>query len=263
MTEDQRLKNNEKAKERMRRFRERKKGTAKSATKKKLETRSSAAIAQERREKHAAYKRKYRAKLSAQKKRAIRKKDVEYHRRKKAETAKQAEMKHSKRQKETRKHLNSQKSSADDIERLIESSTPTTSRHLCSKNIFKKSTRKALVDSIKTVAQSAKKEVISILRKTPPCNKSGLAKVAGIRRATLSYKPKGRKNVNRKLFPSHIEVIHQFYKSLEISTQFPNKRKSVSNEPYYVMQVSILHAYKEFRLQYPNIRIGIFAFQKN
>lgn len=68
--------------------------------------------------------------------------------------------------------------------------------------------------------------------------------------------------MNRKLWSTQREAIETFYQSPKISVLLPDKRKKKKEMPFYEMQVSLLAAYKEFRLENPQIKFGVFTFQK-
>lgn len=261
VTEEQRKRNNEKAKERMRRMRERKKEGAGVSKPKPTVTRSAGEKARKLREYKTAKQREYRAKMSASKKRAIRAKDAAYHADKYKKNKAEKEAKANKKTR-NKKTVYTPQTKAAKIEELIESATPKTSKELHARHIHKMTTRRSVLDSFKAVTQSAKKVVLSVLRQTPPVNKAGLASALGIRRGTLSYKPKGRGNVNRKIWDQEKKIIQDFFKKPEISTLLPNKNKRKTDEPYHVLQVSLIQVYKEFKLAHPNINIGVFSFLK-
>lgn len=100
------------------------------------------------------------------------------------------------------------------------------------------------------------------LREHPPKNKFAVSQVTKLRRATLSYKPKSRFNANRKLWAADRSIVEGFYKSTDVSVLMPNKRRTGDALPFYVMQCSLVSAFRSFRVKYPEINIGIFTFQK-
>lgn len=167
MTDEQQKASNEKAKERMRKMRARKKEAAGGKTK--TVTRSE----EEKKISLRAYKtekqRQYRAEYSAQKKRAIRAKDCAYRaektKREKEELAKKAAKKAASRKKSSQPKSTEQ--IANHVEKLIESAIPTTSSLLKSRFIYKKKVRRALDESLSAVGTRAKDMVLKVLRTTP------------------------------------------------------------------------------------------------
>lgn len=252
MSEEQKERARELTRERMRKMRQRKKEGAGLVQPAQKSTRSATTKAKERRQYKTEKQQRYRAKMSASKKRAVRRKDADYRTRKRAELKEETVKKASKPKPDAATHVHT----------LIEAATPRTSKKLQQSHIYKISTRKSIVEAFRSVTSSHKKVVVDCLRKTPPKNKSGLAAAIGIRRGTLSYRPKGRKNVNRKLWGEGKRMVEEFYKSSEISILMPNKRKVAVATPFYVMQCSLLSAFKSFRIKHPDLKIGLFTFQR-
>lgn len=143
----------------------------------------------------AAKRHKYRSKMSANKKRAIRQKDAKYKANRKLTLALEKErVKEKKAEKRIAKarEVEASKSSiakADKICKLIESATPTTSKCLNHRDIHKATTRRSIVTSLKSLVGSAKNIVINEIRNNSGINKDGISSALGIRMATFSYKP--------------------------------------------------------------------------
>ena len=275
MDEDQRRRYNEGSKERMRRSRAKKKAAEKpsaSAEKKvkKPATRSHATKAAEMREYKRLKMREYRAKMSGNKKRGIRQKDTNYRRKKDADEkdANAAEQQRKKQMKDlppkssATKLPQSPRAYAQSVEKLIDRATPKKRAELERRQIYKTRTRQSLSEAFKRLSQAAKKTVLNILRKHRVKDKKGVAKAIGISRGAISRKPKGYAT-RRKVTPVISLNITQFYTRLDVSTLMPNKRKSVDDHPFYIMQSSLLSAYKTFCHENPSIKIGFGTFYKN
>jgi len=249
----------------MRRFRERKRQRADAAgvTVSKLPkpaTRSEAEKNKARKEHKAAVQRRYRANLSAKKKRAIRQKDAQYQREKYAYKKEQKKQREERSRRKREQKLKTPAKVADSVEDMIEKSTPKTRQALKERSIYDRKTRRSINHSLQAIGSSNKKTMLDVLRKTTLANKSGLARAANLRRATLSYKPKGRRNVNRKLWQQDKDKIEAFYKRMDISSLMPNKRKSADDNPFYIMQIPIYSAYKEFCFTHPEVDAGFISF---
>lgn len=254
MSEEQKEHTRELARERMRKLRARKRESAGLEIKKQAKTtRSTAAKEKQNREYKTSKQRQYRSNMSGSKKRAVRKKDAEYRARKRAEEKEKLA-----KPKTKRKRV----SPAKRIETMIEAATPQTTKELERKKIFKSNTRVSLANAFKNVAKTHKKSVVESLRQIPPTNKAAVAHAIGIRRGTLSYKLKGRTNVNRKLWGAERKALEDFFKSPEVSVLMPNKRKAAKALPFYVMQCSMLAAFRAFKTKHPEINVGIITFYK-
>lgn len=275
VSEDQRKRNNEKTKERMRRMRERKKNGAGVSTpashpaqQEAKVTRSVAEKRKDRRRYKTEKQREYRAAMSSQKKNGIKKKNHSAYARKKQQEVEEKKKKEEKKRKRQiareKRKKRTELDKASQIVSEIESASPTTKRNLRRKNLFPTTTRDSVMRSIRNVATSAKgKELLrDAARKSQIANKVDFSEVIGIARSTLSYRPRGRLNVNRKFFESDKELLSKFYTQPNISIAMPNKSKKSKGEPIYVMQITLQAALNEFKLQYPDYKIGMFSFQK-
>ena len=281
MTEEQRKCNNETAKLRMRRMRQRKiaaaglketcqLSTSKGTTSKgKVATRSAA----QKQEDMKAYKRnkqrEYRAKMNPTKKRWVRIKDLEA-KRKKAQMVKESEehagtcnTRAQRLQERTR--LKDPEAYASHVESLIETATPRKRKQLEVKHILKKKARTEIVNTVKSVSKTTKGKglVLDALRKIRSHVKRPLARLFGISKGSVFYKTKGRNTV-KKVTDYVRKVVSDYYQSLEVSTQIPNKqrKKTGTNGPVFVLQNGIVETYNDFRLAHSTIKIGMITFLK-
>lgn len=270
MSEEKRKKYNEQARERMAKMRARKAAAANDSQKKKpISTRSEAAQKEKLREYKTAKQREYRANMSTKKKNGIKKKDAAYRRVKTAEL-KEREKEEKERKKEAKALRAKKKAEAminDDIgekiSHMIDRATPKSKASLERRNLYRSKVRKNIVDTLNTLTKSHKKEVVRTLRRSDGLDKKAVSKIIGVRRPTLSYKPKGGRSKNHlKVTPSVQEVIANFYKLPEISTQMPNKRRSGPSN-VYILNNTILKTYREFKIAHPDVSIGVTQFLKH
>ena len=87
-----------------------------------------------------------------------------------------------------------------------------------------------------------------------------LAAVVGIHRSTVLRERKhgAVRKVRRDKLPENTGVnITTFYKKEDISRQKPHKRYANKFGPGFLMQCSISAAYKIFRKENPNVKVGI------
>lgn len=243
----------------MRRLRQRKKEEAGvAAANKPKNTRSAAEKAKKLREYKTRKQREYREKFSGSKKRAIRAKDARYRAGKREEEKDEASRIKERKEKQAKRI----RIPVDEkIDNLIEAATPETKRKLQRRSIYPCRARNSLVQAFRMVTKSHKAAVVASLRGNRPTNKAVVAKTIGLRRGTLSYVAKGRKNVNRKLWSDDQKLIEEFYLSPEVSCAMPNKRRSgKEGMPYHVMQCSLQSAYHAFKSKNPNVNVGICTF---
>jgi hypothetical protein len=202
----------------------------------------------------------------AKKKRAIRNKDAAYRRKKRATEAEQ-KLAHKKAETVRKSRQQNKKMAAPDdfakkVDALIEHATPQKTKALRDRHIYKASVRESMEGSLKDITASAKKVALNVLRKHQPKNKKGLDDILKLRRGTLSYKLKGRKNVNRKVWSIEANIVKKFYMQMGVSVLLSNKRKGTDDQPFYVMQLPIVAVYKEFTSAHPDTQIQLFKFQK-
>lgn len=238
-------------------MRERRKQEAGVSKAKHRETRSASEKAKKLRDYKTRKQKEYRANMSGSKRRAIRSKDAKYR-------AEKREKEREERQKaKEKKELRAQQARvpvSEKIENMIESASPKTRKGLQQKHIYKSRARSSIISAFQNVTKSHKKAVVESLRQNQPPNKSAVARAIKLRRATLSYKTKGRKNVNRKIWREDRKAIEDFYYSPEVSVAMPNKRRSGTDLPLHIMQCSLIAAYQVFKRKYPNVNAGLSTF---
>ena len=269
MTDEQRKHYNEKAKERMRRLRERKVQGARSGNSEPSASNSvkwsEARNKRERRQYKTMKQREYRSKMTGNQKRAYRQKDRQYRRRRAAEdkAKKRADRPQApKEDRASRYARRMQKQNPEEfaqtISHLIEQASPSKQKALHSRGIFREKTRNSITKAIRDITKKAKNVVVNVLRKNLPQNRKGLSAVIGLGRSTLSRKaPIGRSKYRTS--QSIIEEVQKFYMRADVSTIMPNKKRGAKDEYFYVMQRSLLATYKEFSVEHPN-KIGFVTF---
>lgn len=269
MSEERRERTNETSKLRMRKMRAKKAAAAASfpSTSKSVSTtRSVTQKKEEMREYKRNKQREYRAKMSESKKRWVRVKDRESKRKirdNKKLKQNTATVSRDKRWK-VKAVFKDPELYTRHVDDLIEKATPRKKRLLQQKGIFKKKTRNAIIKTVKEVSsvKSGKKLVIEAIRKNNDRVRKPLAKVFGIAKSSLCYKSKDR--ALHRIPGALRSKIEDFYKSIDVSTEIPNKRrkKSAANKPLYILQKSVAATYKEFCLLFPEAKIGIITFSK-
>ena len=67
--------------------------------------------------------------------------------------------------------------------------------------------------------------------------------------------------MNRKGWQKEAEVVKNYYMKMGVSVLLSNRRKD-GDQQFYVSQLPLLTAFKEFKYAHREIDIGIFTFQK-
>ena len=107
--------------------------------------------------------------------------------------------------------------------------------------------------------RKVKNSFIQCLRDAPQAaiNKSVVSRKLSISRTSIAGKPKKLKG--QGFSKKEVDLVHSFYKDIEVSTCYPNKRKN-AKEAVYVLKDSGPRTYQHFLNSHPEIKMSSSTF---